>query len=275
MSTGLRIATWNVRNGFGLDGWDSWPLRRGAARAALGTLGADVVGLQEVYGWQLRSLRRALPHHVAVGRGRDADGGGERCVLLAGPKLRIVRHRTLWCSDTPTLPGSRLPGATHPRVVTLAELEVVGAGSRFGVVVAHLDQRHDANRIRSVELLLGWLDPALPWVVLGDLNAEPASAPLRRLEAGGLTSVLPPSAGGTAHAFTGRIDGRRIDHVLVRGAWQVEGAAILHPRPGGRLPSDHWPVVADLRLPSVDPTAGEAVRPTMPRCASVSCAPTA
>ena len=248
MSTGLRVATWNVRNGRALDGWDAWPLRREAARATLRALAAQVVGLQEVFGWQLRSLRRALPSHAAVGLGRDASGGGERCVLLVAPTLRLVRHRTLWCSATPDIPGSRLPGATHPRVVTLAELEVRASGARFGAAVAHLDQRHEANRVRSVELLLGWLDDALPWVVLGDLNAPPGSPPLRTLEAGGFDPALPVDAGGTAHAFTGRTDGPRIDHILVRGPWQVDSAEIRHLRPGGRLPSDHWPVVADLRL---------------------------
>lgn len=244
----MRVASWNVRNGRALDGWDSWPLRRLAARATLAELGAEVAGLQEVYGWQLRSLRRALPHHSAVGLGRGARGGGERCALLVGPSHRVVRHRTLWLSETPPTPGSRLPGATHPRVATLAELEVTASGARFGAAVTHLDQRHEANRVRSVELLLGWLDDALPWAVLGDLNATPGSAPLRRLEAAGFASVLPPGAGGTAHAFSGREDGPRIDHVLVRGPWLVEAACVTHPRPGGRLPSDHWPVVADLRL---------------------------
>lgn len=248
VTTGLRVATWNVRNGWAFDGWDSWPLRRRAARTTLATIDADVIGLQEAHGWQLRSLRRALPEHVAVGEGRDGGGRGERCALLVGPSLRVVRHRTLWCSSTPAVPGSRLPGATHPRVVTLAELEVRGRGDHVGVAVVHLDQRHEANRLRSSDLLLGWLEAALPWVVLGDLNAHPGSPPLRRLEAGGLASVLPEGAGGTFHGFTGRTDGSRIDHVLVRGPWEVAGAQILHLRPGGRLPSDHWPVVADLNL---------------------------
>ncbi len=248
MSDRLRVATWNVRNGLAFDGWDSWPLRRRAARATLAALGAEVVGLQEVYGWQLRSLRRAVPGHAAVGLGRGPRGGGERCVLLVGPAHRVVRHRTLWFSEAPSTPGSRLPGASHPRVVTLAEVEAVSSGARFGAAVAHLDQRHGANRARSVELLLGWLDEALPWVVLGDLNAGPDSAPVRLLGSAGFRSALPPGAGGTSHAFGGRRDGPRIDHILVRGPWEVEGATVTHLRPGGRLPSDHWPVVADLRL---------------------------
>lgn len=248
MSPALRVATWNVRNGLALDGRSSWPFRRRTAAATLSALDADVIGLQEVYGWQLRSLRRALPRHVAIGAGRDRDGGGERCMLLVDPSIRVVRHRTLWCSSTPTLPGSLLPGATHPRVVTLAELELGPSGVRVGIVVAHLDQRSEANRLRSVGMLVGWLDEAIPWVVLGDLNAVDGSPTLRCLEAAGFASVLPAGAGGTAHAFSGRVDGARIDHVLVRGVRHVGDARILHLRPGGRLPSDHWPIVADLEL---------------------------
>ena len=243
----LRVATWNVRTGLGVDGWRSWPFRRRDAAAAVRSLAADVIGLQEVHRWQLPALRRAVPRHVAVGDGRSRRRRGERCVLLVGPALHLVRHRTLWFSDTPTVPGSTLPGATHPRVVTVAEVEGPGTAGRFGVAVAHLDQRLEENRSASASMLLRWMDPTLPWVVLGDLNAGPDSPTLRRLEADGFRSALPPQAGGTAHRFTGALDGPRIDHVLVRGGWQVGDARVLHERPGGRLASDHWPVVADLR----------------------------
>jgi endonuclease/exonuclease/phosphatase family metal-dependent hydrolase len=185
---------------------------------------------------------------VAVGDGRGRHRRGERCTLLVGPALRLVRHRTLWFSATPDRPGSRLPDATHPRVVTLAEVASTATGASFGVAVAHLDQRHEANPAASAGMLLDWMDPAVPWVVLGDLNAGPQSPTLQRLEAAGFRSALPPGAGGTAHRFTGATDGPRIDHVLVRGPWAIEAAGIRHLRPDGRLPSDHWPVVADLRL---------------------------
>ena len=243
----LRVATWNVRNGCALDGWSSWPFRSRAAGATVAGLAADVVGLQEVHGWQLRALRRSVPRHAAVGDGRDGGRWGERCTALVGPSLRIVCHRTLWFSATPTVPGSRLPRASHPRVATLVEVEAAGA-RRFGVAVTHLDQRHQDNQLASVALLLGWLDEDLPWVVLGDLNAAPGSPTLDRLAAGGFRSAVPPGPGGTHHGFTGRTGGHRIDHVLVRGPWLLAGGRILHPRPGGTLPSDHWPVLADLRL---------------------------
>ncbi len=268
----VRVATWNVRTGYGLDGWHSWPFRRGAAAEVLGSLGADVVGLQEVLGWQLRSLQRAVPDHAAVGDGRDGSGRGERCPLLVGPALEIVRHRTLWLSDRPAAPATRLPGASHPRVATVAELEVRASGRRFVAVCTHLDERLPANRAAGVDAILGWLDPALPTLVLGDLNAGLASAPLERLAAAGFEAQ--PGGGGTAHGFTGRADGPVIDHILARGTWSGGRAEVVRTRPGGRLASDHWPVRARLRL-GVDPHEDRPVGRTITGCGSASSAPTA
>ncbi|HJR24407.1 MAG TPA: endonuclease/exonuclease/phosphatase family protein, partial [Acidimicrobiales bacterium] len=59
--TELRVATFNVRNGRALDGFvRAWPFRRRAVVAAIASLDADVVGLQEAYRFQLRSLLRGL-----------------------------------------------------------------------------------------------------------------------------------------------------------------------------------------------------------------------
>ena len=40
----------------------------------------------------------------------------------------------------------------------------------------------------------------------------------------------------------------RIDYVLTGPGVTVSAAWIAHPRPSGRLPSDHWPVLADLEI---------------------------
>ena len=55
-------------------------------------------------------------------------------------------------------------------------------------------------------------------------------------------------AGPTFHAFGRRRDGPQIDHVLASSHWTVVAAEVVRDTPGWRLPSDHWPVVADLSL---------------------------
>jgi endonuclease/exonuclease/phosphatase family metal-dependent hydrolase len=248
--TRLRVATFNIRNGRAWDGRNSWPCRRRATAAAIAGLDADVVGLQEVFAFQQRSLLRQLDGYAAVGRARDDGRRGERTpLLLREASVRAISHVTRWYGDDPDRPGTRLPEARFPRIATLAEIEVRPSGARAQVVCTHLDAASAANREAAAEQLAGWLDPALPHIVVGDLNAGPGAAALAPLLAAGLSQALPADAGGTNHDFTGRTDGQRIDHILVSAGIEVLDARIDHARPGGRLPSDHWPVVADLRLP--------------------------
>ncbi len=251
----LRAASFNIRNGLALDGADSWPFRAKACAQAIAGLDADLVCLQEVYGFQLRRLLRRLPGYAAAGAPRD-DGRrrGERCCVLYRPRrLRLRRAETRWYSDTPDVPGSCGWGAAMPRIATICRFRDWGAGSEFGAVSTHWDGASAESRRRSAAALLSWLDPALPWIVAGDLNATAGTPAVTRLLAGGLRDTLAelgergPQA-ATHHAWDGSTSGTRIDFVLVTDEWRVEAAAIRHDRPGGRLPSDHWPVVADLRL---------------------------
>jgi endonuclease/exonuclease/phosphatase family metal-dependent hydrolase len=244
----LRVVSFNLRNARAFDGWNSWWFRRRATATVLAELDPDVAGLQEAYRIQERYLLQALPRYSSVGEGRDGGRRGERSpVLYRTGAFRLVTGRTHWYGDPDDRPG-RLPGASFPRIATVAELEHEVTGLRFGVVNTHLDQREEANRVRSVEQLLGWLRPGLPWLVVGDLNARPDEPAVRLLEAAGLRSVVPLEEGGTTHQWKGGTGGRRLDYVLVDDGWEVLGAGVDHTRPGGRLPSDHWPVWADVRL---------------------------
>jgi endonuclease/exonuclease/phosphatase family metal-dependent hydrolase len=251
----LRVASFNVRTGSGLDGRNSWPLRAGACAAAIAGLEADLVGLQEVRRFQERRLARRLPGCAGAGAGRgDGRCRGERCtVVYREARLRLDAWTVRWFSDTPAAPGSRSWGNQIPRIATLCRFTDRASGRRFGAVNAHWDGASAVSRRRSAEALLGWLDPWLPWLVLGDLNATVADPAVALLLASGMRDTLPdlgargPLA-ATHHAWDGSTDGTRIDHVLVDAGWDVLDARIDHARPGGRLPSDHWPVLAEVSL---------------------------
>lgn len=251
----LRFATFNIRNGRAWDGRHSWPLRRRACAAAVAASGAHLVGLQEVHGFQQHYLTRRLRGCAALGAGRDdGRGHGERCtVVYHTTRLALESWTVRWFSDTPAVPGSRGWGNPITRIVTLCRFADRVTGHRFGVANAHWDGASAESRLRSAEALLRWLDPDLPWVVLGDLNATTADPGVARLVAGGLRDTLAhlgergPRA-ATHHRWDGATAGTRIDFILMTPHWDVVDARIDHARPGGRLPSDHWPVIADLAL---------------------------
>ena len=244
------VATFNIRNGRAFDGRHSWPLRRRSTAATLRRMDADVVGLQEVYGFQQRYLLRRLPEHEAHGEGRSGHGRGERCpILVRRSRLDVVASRVRWFGAGDDSGVTRLPGARAPRIATCLRVHDRSTGVELDVVNTHLDERLAENRRRSIEQLVTWLDRERPTVVMGDLNSREGGDILAALHAAGLDSVLPADAGGTAHRFTGRTDGPRIDHVLVSRHWEVRtSGVVVDPQPRTTLPSDHWPVSATLRL---------------------------
>lgn len=252
MTTPLRVASFNIRTSRGADGWNSWPLRRRRALAVIRRLDADVTGLQEVRPDQLAYLTRVLPDRTLVGDGRDADGGGEHALVAVRSPWRIGASRTRWLSDEPDRPGSKGWDAGLPRVATAVELS--HGPARVAVVNTHLDHQGARARVEGVRLIVDWLSALpIPGVVLGDLNEVPDSDVTRVLTDAGYVDALPPDAGGTEHSFTGARDRKRIDHIFVapsitvRRGWVDYGPAATPSR--RRLPSDHWPVVADLELP--------------------------
>lgn len=107
----------------------------------------------------------------------------------------------------------------------------------------------------------------VPVVLVGDLNCRAGTEPHRILTGGGDGDGRDADAQGAdlrdaaaaadvRHGpttsltdFAGLIDDRRIDHVLVSPAVEVEAFATLSDRDDrGRYPSDHLPVSARLRL---------------------------
>lgn len=227
----LTVATFNIRNGRAFDGWNSWPFRRGVCAEAVRELDADLLGLQEVYRCQLRSLQRRLPDYAFHGEGRNRGRRGEHTPVAV---------RGLQCGDVCTR-WYAVEGSRFPRIATTVQLD------GFSFTSTHLDEASTPRRNASAVQLRTWLDDLPgPQIVVGDFNAE-ANASL--FDTLGLVRV-DPGPSGTSHHFSGSTDGRQIDHILVTRDIEVLDASVAHPRPRGRLPSDHWPVVARLRLPS-------------------------
>lgn len=246
----LRVVSFNVRNGLAWDGMDSWPFRRQALGATLAALDADLLGLQEVHLFQQRALLRALPGFVALGSGRRWGGRcGERCPFVYHPsRLELLD----WAVHA-------LPVSKPPRIATLARFRERRTRREFQVINTHLDHRSSELRRTQAKALLGYARLDQPVVVLGDFNETPEGAAVELLLRSGLSDTLAGRAkagagAATYHGFTGTMDGERIDLLLVSKHWRVADARIVrspHLVKAGRwgaLPSDHWPVSADLGL---------------------------
>lgn len=246
----MRVATYNIRNVRAMDRASWWWRRRGAVRAVVAGLYADVVALQEAYPSQIRWLRddplTASEWQVA-GRGRNAGGGGEAAPIFTRSSALANRTEvTRWFGPDPDRAGSRPPGAAHPRIATIADYDLVGDDAELTIANVHLDPVSGERRAASVDQLLGWLEPRLggPMIVLGDFNGPLTESWHSALRAAGLRSALEDGVGPTANGFGAASGQQQIDHVFVSANFEVV-AATIHTEAGHA--SDHYPVTVELR----------------------------
>ncbi len=245
-----RLVSFNIRNGRAIDLRHNWWRRRSAVLESLQRLAPDVAGIQEAYAFQADWLCRRLPGYGSYGDGRNNGGrsGEQALVLFRHESFRFLHGETRWYGNDPSTPGTRLPHARFPRVATFVELERRPDRARLVFVNTHLDERHPSARLRSAQQLATWItDQPTPTAILGDLNEDIDGPALQALRATTqLVDAVPAGSGGSNHDFTGRADGRRLDHILVPESWRVLHGGVDHRTIDGRLASDHWPVVADV-----------------------------
>ena len=152
----VRIMSFNIRLPVESDGVDYWETRKPLAVRMLEEQQPDVIGLQELVEAQADYLARELPQYAWFGRGRDADGGGERMgVFYLKDRLKVVESGDFWLSDTPDAPGSITWGHLYPRMVTWALFEQRGDGKRFYFFNTHLPYREqdEAARVKGANAI--------------------------------------------------------------------------------------------------------------------------
>jgi endonuclease/exonuclease/phosphatase family metal-dependent hydrolase len=173
--------------------------------------------------------------------------------LVSRWPIEAVRRHELPVSHRQVPPAALEARIEHPET----PFDVVVAATEWEPDFAddHLDQARRLAELLSV-------DTGVPRLLLADLNcdaSQPEFAPLAEVaddtwELGGgdpnavtLSSAVPFAP----LEATKEID-RRIDHILLRrgsdDAVAVDGAFTVDAPVDGLFPSDHFPVVADLRL---------------------------
>ncbi len=251
----LQVMSFNVRTPADTAPGKRWEDRREGMVKLIREQHPEVIGTQELVQKQGEYLVAQLPGYRLFGASRSSGSGDEHMgVLYDSARLKVIESGDFWLSDTPEVPGSITWGNLMPRMVTWALFQRQADGQKFYLFNTHLPYREEdeARRVLGAKLIvsrLAQLPKDIPVVVTGDFNSEPggttyaaftaALADARRLA----TKVDGPRL--TFHNFTGTPTAE-IDWILVRG-FDVERFTTLDDKPGGVLPSDHYPVQVDLR----------------------------
>jgi len=257
----LRVMTFNVRYPAD-DGENAWPHRRSILVETVDKADPDVIGTQELFREQGDDLVSALPNYRWFGVDRRGGHGDEHMgIFYRADRMDVLQQGEFWLSATPTQAGRATWGETLPRMVNWALFERKSDHRRFYLLDTHFAHRDKDERARekSAALIEAWiarLPEGIPIVVTGDFNTAPKSRPYailtRSLADAYEVAARRSGPQGTYHDFTGN-PGARIDWVLVRNLVPLRTTTVT-TSVGGRYPSDHFPVLAELAWPS-DPVA--------------------
>ena len=259
--TDLCVMTYNLRYA-SPTGPDAWPVRRPLMRECILRISPDVIGTQEGVYSQLKDLASDLADYDWIGLGRDGGSRGEfMAVFYRRDRLEPLEYDHFWLSDTPEIIASSTWGNTCRRMVTWVRFREHNSAREFYFWNTHFDHENQLAREQSAALVaerVTALKTALPVLLVGDFNAVAKSnrAYSILVDAEGFVDsweVARERQGEGLNTFNGfrpgpHTGGRRIDWILFRGPVEVERTRIVDFQKEGQYPSDHFPVVARMRL---------------------------
>ncbi|WP_255196880.1 endonuclease/exonuclease/phosphatase family protein [Halorarius litoreus] len=252
----LRVATYNIRYANLDTGPRAWAERRDGVAAAIALHRPDLIAVQECWLDQLPDLRERLPEYAWVAH---VAGNGEHTPIgFRSSRLDLLDEGQVGLSPSGDV-GSVGWDAALARFCTWARFRDRRTGTEFDCQNVHFDHEGQVARRESARQVRDRTDNG-PTLVLGDLNAPPASGPYRLL-ARDLDDARRAAAqrfgpGGTFVGFGGegfdeagpRDDQPRLDYVFVSGFAVDRYAVSTLADATGRYPSDHLPVVVDLSV---------------------------
>jgi endonuclease/exonuclease/phosphatase family metal-dependent hydrolase len=256
----LTVMTFNLRYASDTPP-NAWPQRRPVMKACLESVQPDLIGTQEGVYHQLKDLAADLPAHDWIGTGRDGGSRGEfMAVFYRRARFEPLEFDHFWLSDTPDVIASATWGNTNRRMVTWVRFRDRQTGGEFYFWNTHLDHAVQLAREKGAALIrdrVNALKTSLPILLIGDFNAVAGANPAYDLlvKDGGFQDtwwLARERRNADFNTFNGfntpRREGQRIDWILARGAAGVDWSEIVTFEQGGQFPSDHFPVVARLRL---------------------------
>ncbi len=244
--------------------YDPWRIRREFVAEALLRHEPDLIGLQEPFQNQINDLLERVPGYAALPLPfLDTDAS----ILFREERFQVQEHEIYWLSPTPDVPRSIGFGNFLFRMVLTVSLLDLESGAELFLINTHFDNTSPSQE-RSAPLFLERTEPLAgerPVIITGDFNSRPASEAYGILTQG---KKRTGSKGGFALQDTFflapdyEVVGRegddasydpsgRIDHIFVAGGafsctrWLVDKTSYGEDR---KVPSDHFPVVADLEL---------------------------
>lgn len=260
----LNIITFNIRYDNPRDSLNAWPNRKDKVASQILFHHAHIIGVQEALHNQMQDLKERLPQYKFTGVGR-ADGkekGEYSAIFYDSTRLQILNTATFWLAEETDIPGKKGWDAAIERIVTWAKFKDRVTKKIFYHFNTHFDHVGKIARRESAALLLKKVNEIAgnnPAIVTGDFNAHPTDEPiqvivdkqnpLRLTDSKEITAAPHYGPDGTFNAFRQKeINDEPIDYIFIKNKVKVLQHATLSQSWQGRFSSDHFPVLATVKL---------------------------
>jgi endonuclease/exonuclease/phosphatase family metal-dependent hydrolase len=257
-SQNYKVMTYNIRLDVASDGENTWNFRKEHVLGLLQFYEPDIFVIQEGLLHQVHYLDSLLQKYSVIGQGRDGGQNGEQSAIFYNENIfAVVESNTFWLSETPEK-VSKGWDALLNRICTYALFENKKTKEVFWVFNTHLDHFGEIARVKSVQLIHEMIETKnkkkYPIIILGDLNAEPESNPVKFLNEKYLNSK---KEAALVYNGTGTFNGfdffkpvtAEIDYIfLSKYKIAVIKYAVLTDSYSCKYPSDHFPVMVEFQI---------------------------
>ena len=290
----LYVGTYNVRykNNDDTSAGNSWNVRRTYFMNLVNFQQPDLLGVQEALPAQMSDLRSGLSGYGSIGVGRNdgANSGEYSAIFYRKETMVLLDNGDFWLSDTPNKPSKGFPskgGKTqYYRICSWGKFFHKASGTVIYHFNTHMDL-DETNRQQSYYLIKQRIEEIanknFPVLVTGDYNAVQTGDTYKLFYNSGFLYDCYARAkqkfitNGTCPGFNANnystVSGelRRIDHIFVTRAFNIDHYAVLNPcyySADGtadyklRAYSDHSPVFAKLTVKNPDMAELPAAPPT-------------
>jgi endonuclease/exonuclease/phosphatase family metal-dependent hydrolase len=256
--TPFNIITYNIRMNTPDDGANAWPLRKEKVAGLLKFHQADIFNVQEALSEQMDDLTALFPEfdHVGVGRDDGKRAGEHMAIFFKKTRFEKLTDGMFWLNEATDKPGFGWDAVCN-RTVTWIKLKDLITKKAFFVFDTHFDHRGVKAREESAKLILNKIKEinkeGLPLILTGDLNLVKSSIPVQTIMKelpDAMDKTVTPHYGpeGTSGGFDVKVLPRKIDYIFINDGVTVLRHGHLSDSFGLFYPSDHIPVLAEVRI---------------------------
>jgi endonuclease/exonuclease/phosphatase family metal-dependent hydrolase len=246
-----------------------WENRKEVCRDVILSQKPDIICMQEVIYESYAYMKKELKGYTSFGfTGPEMDPYtegyhfiGKNVIFFRTSRYEMTGSGCYWLSEDPLIGGSLSWNTTRARHCNWLRLRDKKTGEEFRIMDIHLDHKTELARQEQTKLTIretSQYAEDFPQILCGDFNSGPKKAAAGFLREAGWKDAyetLGIPERNSFHGFKGENYKKpkpRIDFIFMRGAVQPVYCKMLTDTVNGILPSDHYFIVADLKIGNND-----------------------